>query len=207
MPELTNVAQDPQPTRRERRRLEIRERIVHTAFSLFENKGYETTTVTEIAEQADIAYGTFFKHFPTKLDLLREVSDLALSSLFDDVAAVDRRKASFPANLVDLFETTANSAIKMGPETRGLINAMMATSVPETSRKHDQRIRQAFQNFLRDGLATGSIRQETDLETMTEVVVGSWYSIFLSWVRSDTYPLQERASSVARFLANTLAVR
>ncbi len=74
-----------EPSRRERRRLEIRQRIVETALSLFETVGYEATTVTTIAERADIAYGTFFNHFPTKLDVLREVAELALSDLFRDV--------------------------------------------------------------------------------------------------------------------------
>ena len=68
---------DEQPSRRERRRLEIRHRIVETAFELFETQGYEATTVTEIAEQSDIAYGTLFQHFPSKLELLREVSVFA----------------------------------------------------------------------------------------------------------------------------------
>ena len=50
----------PQPSRRERRRLEVRERILETALALFEARGYEATTVNEIAQGADIAYGTFF---------------------------------------------------------------------------------------------------------------------------------------------------
>ncbi|RLA14051.1 MAG: hypothetical protein DRQ60_07050, partial [Gammaproteobacteria bacterium] len=82
---------DAQPSRRERRRLEIRERIVETAFLLFETQGYEATTVTEIAEQADIAYGTLFQHFPSKLDLLREVSGRALGRLFKNVEEVSKR--------------------------------------------------------------------------------------------------------------------
>ncbi|HIG72177.1 MAG TPA: TetR/AcrR family transcriptional regulator, partial [Myxococcales bacterium] len=70
----TDPMTETQPSRRERRRLEIRDRIVETAFMLFETDGYEATTVTEIAARADIAYGTLFQHFPSKLDLLREVS-------------------------------------------------------------------------------------------------------------------------------------
>jgi len=113
--------------------LEIRERIVETAFLLFETQGYEATTVTEIAEQADIAYGTLFQHFPSKLDLLREVSGRALGRLFENVEEVSKRPGSFAERLVMLFDTTAENAESMGPQTRELISAMLAHSIPETA--------------------------------------------------------------------------
>ena len=34
--------------------------------------------------------------------------------------------------------------------------------------------------------------------------MGTWYSMFLSWVHFDDYPLRERAAAAARFLAGTL---
>ena len=83
------------PSRRERRRLEIRDRILEVAVSLFETHGYEATTVNEIAQHADIAYGTFFNHFPTKLDLLRELSELALLGLFEGVEELRKQPGSF----------------------------------------------------------------------------------------------------------------
>ena len=61
--------------RRDRRRLELYERIVEAGEALFEEQGYDETKVAEICERADVAYGTFFNHFPTKLDLLRALAD------------------------------------------------------------------------------------------------------------------------------------
>lgn len=196
---------DAQPSRRERRRMEIRERIVEAAFTRFETQGYEATTVTEIAEQADIAYGTLFQHFPSKLDLLREVSGRALGRLFEEVEEVSKRPESFTRRLVTLFEKTAENAELMGPQTRELISAMLALSIPETADADDRRIRLAFRKFLDDGVATAEVREDEDIDTLLEVVVGIWYSIFLSWVRIDGYPLRKRAAAVSRFLARTLS--
>ena len=198
---------DVQPTRRERRRLEIRERIVETAFMLFETQGYEATTVTEIAERADIAYGTLFQHFPSKLDLLREVSGRALGRLFENVEEVSKRPGSFQERLVMLFDTTAENAESMGPQTRELISAMLALSIPETADSDDRKIRLLFRRFLDDGLTASEIREDEEIDTFVEVVVGTWYSLFLSWVRIDGYPLRERAAAVSGFLARTLSVK
>ncbi len=194
-----------QPSRRERRRNEIRERIVDTAFSLFESNGYEATTVTEIAERSDIAYGTLFQHFPSKLDLLREVSGRALARLFADVEEVSKRPERFADRLVALFDTTAANAESMGPQTREMISAMLALSIPETADSDDRRIRLAFRKFLEEGRAAAEIRVDEDLDTLVEIVVGVWYSVFLGWVRIDGYPLRERAAAVSAFLARTLA--
>ena len=198
---------DQQPSRRERRRHEIRERIVETAFSRFETKGYEATTVTEIAEHADIAYGTLFQHFSSKLELLREVSGRALARLFENVEEVSKRPGTFSDRLVMLFDRTAENAQSMGPQTRELISAMLALSMPDTVDSDDRRIRLAFRKFLEEGLRAGEVRDDEDLDTLVEVVVGVWYSLFLAWVRIDGYPLRERAAAVAGFLARTLCVQ
>ncbi len=196
---------ETQPSRRERRRLEIRDRIVETAFMLFETDGYEATTVTEIAARADIAYGTLFQHFPSKLDLLREVSGRALGRLFENVEEVSKRPGPFAERLVMLFDTTAENAESMGPQTRELLSSMLALSIPETADDDDRRIRLSFRRFLDEGLATSEVRDDEDIDTLVEVVVGTWYSLFLSWVRIDGYPLRERAAAVSRFLARIIS--
>jgi AcrR family transcriptional regulator len=191
-------------TRRERRRLEVRERILETALRLFETQGYESTTVTEISRRADIAYGTFFNHFPSKLHLLREISDLALRDLFQNVESVRKQPGTCAERLVALFEESAERAEQKGPQMRELTGAMMALAFPETAGNDDRRIRLAFRAVLDDGLAAGELREGVDVDTLCEVVVGTWYSMFLSWVHFDGYPLRERASQAARLLAGAL---
>jgi AcrR family transcriptional regulator len=194
-----------QPTRRERRRLEIRERILEVALALFETQGYEATTVNEIVSQSDIAYGTFFNHFPSKLHLLRDALDVSLQGMFEDVEEVRKLPGTAAEHLVLLFEKAAANAEAKGPQARGLISAMIAMAFPENAGSDDRRIRLAFRSVLEDGLSAGDVRDDVDLDTLAEVVVGTWYSMFMSWVHYDDYPLRERAASAARFLAASVA--
>ncbi len=46
------------------------ERLVVAALDLFEERGYENTTVIEIAERAGLTKSTFFRHFPDKREVL-----------------------------------------------------------------------------------------------------------------------------------------
>ncbi|GHP00470.1 TetR family transcriptional regulator [Reticulibacter mediterranei] len=57
-------------SRRERKKLQTRALIQREALRLFLDKGFEATTIEEIAEAADIALSTFFNYFPTKEDVV-----------------------------------------------------------------------------------------------------------------------------------------
>ena len=194
------------PSRRERRRVEVRDRIVESALLLFETQGYEATTVAEIVRRADIAYGTFFNHFPSKLHLLREVADHSMRDLFENLEEIRKQPGDFAEHLVLLFERSADRTLAKGPQMRELISAMMALAFPETAGNDDRRIRLAFGQLLEDGARRGEVREDVDFETLLEVVVGAWYSMFFSWVHFDDYPLRERAMKAARFLAQTLVL-
>ncbi|GAB3418773.1 TetR/AcrR family transcriptional regulator [Flindersiella endophytica] len=56
--------------RRERKRLQTRQLLINTAFRLFKEQGYDETTITQIAAEADVAKKTFFNHFPAKEDVV-----------------------------------------------------------------------------------------------------------------------------------------
>lgn len=55
---------------RDRQRAQIRADIRRAAFRLFVERGYDTVTTEEIAAAAGVSARTFFRHVPTKEDLL-----------------------------------------------------------------------------------------------------------------------------------------
>src|SRR5215211_2014028 len=58
------------PGLRERKKQRTREAIVESAFELFDQRGFDGTTIADIAEAAEIAPRTFFSYFPSKDDVV-----------------------------------------------------------------------------------------------------------------------------------------
>ncbi|MFL9865181.1 TetR/AcrR family transcriptional regulator [Paraburkholderia fungorum] len=73
--------------RRARKRQSTLERVASLAGDLFQRDGYESVTMEQIAQVADVARGTLYNHFPTKeavlaswihQELARDLQGLAL---------------------------------------------------------------------------------------------------------------------------------
>ncbi|HNP56732.1 MAG TPA: helix-turn-helix domain-containing protein [Gordonia sp. (in: high G+C Gram-positive bacteria)] len=69
------------PTQRDKNRARTRRDIETAALELFEAKGYQETTVEEIARTAGCSSATFFRHFGSKEDVLFANEDEAARSL------------------------------------------------------------------------------------------------------------------------------
>ncbi len=55
---------------RERKKQKTRETISKVALELFDERGYEQTTIADIAEAAEVSPRTIFAYFPSKEDIL-----------------------------------------------------------------------------------------------------------------------------------------
>jgi AcrR family transcriptional regulator len=62
-------------TRAERRKAELRQEIIDTAFACFAEKGYHATAIADIAGQLGIGHGTFYRYFSNKRDIIDHVID------------------------------------------------------------------------------------------------------------------------------------
>jgi AcrR family transcriptional regulator len=62
--------QEPPRSLRERRRIRMRRTIQAQALRLFADKGFQATTIEEIAAATEIAPRTFFRYFPTKEEVV-----------------------------------------------------------------------------------------------------------------------------------------
>ncbi|MEU0517785.1 helix-turn-helix domain-containing protein [Streptosporangium sp. NPDC006007] len=86
------------PGLRERKKLRTRRALTAAALRLFMEKGYEQTTVSEIAMTADVSTRTFFSYFASKEEVLLFNSRENLGRVLRTVA--ERRSGESAADLL-----------------------------------------------------------------------------------------------------------
>jgi AcrR family transcriptional regulator len=97
---------------RDRKRERTRRALIDAAAALFERKGYDETTVAEIAAAADIGTRTFFSYFASKEDILFPDSDIRTQTAIQVIA--DRDPGEGPVDvLVRALETVADTDADM----------------------------------------------------------------------------------------------
>ncbi|WP_213454621.1 TetR family transcriptional regulator [Rhizomonospora bruguierae] len=100
---------------RDRKRARTRQALIDAAAELFARKGYEATTIADIAATADIGARTFFSYFPSKEDLLFPEGDRRVRIAVEAIA--HRSPDEEPADVLLRALSAANddSADLTGP--------------------------------------------------------------------------------------------
>ena len=206
-PSETLVESPARLSRRERRKLEMRGRILESARGLFEEQGFAETRVADICERADIAHKTFFNHFPTKLDLLREIAHAGVEELMFDIEAIRKAELGTRERVQRFFDTVTTHITEAGPRNRELLVELVHLISGDAAERSVQarRLLAAMQGIVEDGLAQGDVTQRHDPQALTEMILGAYYVLMFNYANLDDFPIRERGEAAARVLADVLA--
>jgi len=67
-----------------------------------------------------------------------------------------------------------------------------------------RRVHDAFAALVEEGLREDTLPETHDVETLTNVILGAFYSLMFNWAHVDAYPIRTQAEATARFLADSL---
>ncbi|GGL67891.1 TetR family transcriptional regulator [Streptomyces fumigatiscleroticus] len=87
----------PRPGLRERKKRRTRDALLRAALELFTTRGYETTTVDEIAEAVGVSQRTFFRYFASKEEAAFFVARLAESHFVEALRERPQEEAPLEA--------------------------------------------------------------------------------------------------------------
>jgi len=167
---------------RERKKQKTRIAIQREAMRLFQEQGYEETTIEQIAEAVEISPSTFFNYFPTKEDVvIVDDYDPLLAAAFagrprDEPVGVAMRRA-ISQGLAKILEHDRDIV---------LARARLGLTVPELRARFWEESEKA-QAMLRGMIAqrTGGDPEAFELRVTASIVVGAMFAAILEWVRND----------------------
>jgi AcrR family transcriptional regulator len=159
-----------------------RQRLLDTASRLFYAEGIRAVGVDRVMAEADVARGTFYRHFEGKDDLVRaylEATDLSIRARVDSAAAAT---GGGSALLEGLAHAIGHDVC--GPGFRGCPFINAAAEYPETDSPVHQALlthRAWFREVLEDAFrAIGAAHPEQCAQTMFALRDGAMVAGYLS---------------------------
>jgi AcrR family transcriptional regulator len=162
---------------RESRKAATRLRVLEAARQLFEEVGYESATIREIARRAGVSVGSVFTGFESKSHVLLEVIGERLDELYAHLERVaphlrgstaDRCRSLFAVHYMFEFRRLRLflAHLSVAFEWRETRDGPVMGSNP--------RLRGMIRDCLAEGVARGDLRPEIDLELAIDLLVGAY---------------------------------
>jgi AcrR family transcriptional regulator len=164
---------------RERKKARTRAAIQRHAMRLFLERGYQATTVEQIAEAAEISPSTFFRYFPTK-------EDVVLQDDYDPVllAAIHAQPAELrPLQAVRNAMRSALEGIPADELAAVRERSQLIMSVPELRAGTLQNLTETTR--LLAGAVAERVGRDPDdfaVRTFAWALLGVWMSVVFRWV-------------------------
>ena len=181
-----------------------RRRILDATVSLASKGGFDAVQMRAVAEQADVALGTLYRYFPSKIHLL--VS--ALSRQFEDIEAGLARRTipgDTPADRVEHVLTRATRGLQRDPQlTEALTRAFMFADSTGASEIHGVGLKlTAMLNRALQGAdyVEGSEPTDEDI-AVARVISDVWLAALVSWVtgRLSADEVNEHLATAVRLI-------
>jgi AcrR family transcriptional regulator len=161
-----------------------REAIIDVAVRLFGEKGYNATTMRDIAQAVGILPGSLYAHIDSKETLLIEIVETGIERFL----AIDRLLAASGESAETRMRTAICEHVKIvaeNPErTLVVFHQWRFLSGPNRARAIAMRRRyaKAFMKIVSDGMASGDFNPELDPRITVFAILGAanwtpeWYS-------------------------------
>lgn len=184
-----------EPGRRERKRLKLLDTLADTAWELFEREGYAAVTMERIAEAADVAKGTLYKHFPAKDALLRHRFHRELEK---DSSALLAEIGSLPAYADQLGTFLEHSATWAESHRRYLMPYIQFRLREPRRLDSDARsgLESIFCQLIAQGRGAGEFRSAQESAVLAHYLEFLYLAALLRWLLHEDVSLKKEFSQV-----------
>ncbi|MFE6757534.1 TetR family transcriptional regulator [Streptomyces sp. NPDC057684] len=161
---------------RERKKQRTRDALLRSALELFTTKGYDRTTVDEIAEAVDVSQRTFFRYFTSKEETAFAVQDMVESrfvTLLRERPATDSPFEALRGAVLDAWDTLGEPIEEVVPVELHMRTYQMIESTPSLVAVHLRRSTELEEEIARVIAEREGLDVETDLRPRVTVAAFS----------------------------------
>jgi TetR/AcrR family transcriptional regulator, fatty acid metabolism regulator protein len=183
--------------------------ILDAAIRVFARQGFNACRVSDIADEAGVAYGLVYHYFHSKDEVLDTLFLERWNVLLDEIRSVDARDLEAR----DKLEAIANFIVQSyrhDPDLMKVIIVEVTRAANSFARTHQAKIREAFAliaEIVARAQADGTFKDAVSPEFAALAFYGAIEQVLTGWI-FDALPQQfdEAASLVVQTICDGLAI-
>ncbi len=153
--------------------IDKRRQILDAAVRVFARQGFHATRVSDIADEAGVAYGLVYHYFNSKDEVLNELFIERWSLLLSAIEETDASAETPRAKLAAVASFIVDS-YRHDPELMKVIIVEVTRAANSFGRTHLPEIRRAYDSIAKivaDGQEAGAFRNDVDPAVRLDVVL------------------------------------
>jgi AcrR family transcriptional regulator len=193
---------------RERKKNRLRQQIIDTSIKLFRKRGFANTRVDDIVQALEISQPTFFRYFPSKDAVLREVGERGFFCIREHL----RSELSSDASTADRLRRLYGSMAREVEADRKLWEAVVLSGAMDPVRSVEVREQKEsalglLGEILAQGQKKGDVTRDFPVVHLAEFMEGLYATVVRQWTVDLTGPhrLRDRVLSAVEFFLRAVA--
>ena len=178
-----------QPSRRDRKRAETRERIHDSAMELIGERGFDQVTIEMITERADVAKGTFFNYFASKEAVIEDFFKSQMERATDAIQGAIEPDSQM--KVWDFLVKVVHAVAESDTRTKNLTRALLALSLTnEEVRCACHRVTEsgceAGRHLIEEAQKAGEVRGDLTPDTVMRLITSIYFGVLRDWATDMT---------------------
>jgi TetR/AcrR family transcriptional regulator, fatty acid metabolism regulator protein len=164
--------------------IDKRRQILDAAIRVFARQGFHSTRVSDIADEAGVAYGLVYHYFKSTDEVLNELFSERWSLLLAAIEETDREGSS-PRDKLEAVAGFIVDSYRHDPELMKVIIVEVTRAANSFGRTHLPEIRRAYDSIgkiVADGQAAGVFRGDVDPTFASMSFYGAIEQLLSGWI-------------------------
>jgi TetR/AcrR family transcriptional regulator, fatty acid metabolism regulator protein len=164
--------------------IDKRRQILDAAIRVFARQGFHATRVSDIADEAGVAYGLVYHYFSSKDEVLNELFSQRWSLLLAAIEETDGGDAT-PRDKLAAVAAFIVESYRHNPELMKVIIVEVTRAANSFGRTHLPEIRKAYESIAKivaDGQEVGAFRRDIDPIFASMSFYGAIEQLLSGWI-------------------------
>ncbi|MBI2428191.1 MAG: TetR/AcrR family transcriptional regulator [Ignavibacteriales bacterium] len=157
---------------------ELRSRILEAASQYFFENGFSKTTMEEFAQSMGMSKKTIYKFFPSKDDIIKEITREKLQHVHHGCLHCQQDKSiDFMQRIKNVTGFISSEMRKLKPQFYSDLQKTMPALWKEVDEFRNQRIYEDFSAMIREGVEIGVFRKDVNIDVLVLMYGNAMQSI------------------------------